>query len=172
MLRYCADIVVILGCGYIGMVLASGMDARIRQLESLERMMMQLAFNIGFLALPLPEAMRRTTETQQGAIRRVLTHVTELMERFPDITMNDAWEEAIRVCKNSLCLEREELTALNEFARHIGQGDSKAELDNIRLTSAKLKLSIEQAREKQKKDGKLCRGFGFLTGIMIVLVLA
>lgn len=171
-LRYLADMLVIFGCGYIGVVLASGLDTRIRQLESLEQMLTQLAFNIGFLALPLPEAIRRTAESQEGMIQNVLNQVTGLLQAYPHITMGEAWDESIRACRGDLCLKQEELAALQEFAQHIGQGDSEAALNNIRLTLAKLKLSAEQAREKRKKDGKLFRGLGFLTGILIVLLLA
>ena len=171
-LRYLLDVFVVFGCGYIGLMLASGLDTRIRQLESLEQMLSQLAFNIGFLALPIHEAIRRTADSQQGAVKDLLNHITGLMQTFPHITMKEAWEEAIRACENSLYLEKEECAAFDDFARSVGQGDREAALDAIHLTSAKLKLSIEQAREKRKKDGKLCKGLGFLSGIFIVLVLA
>ncbi|MBQ2614269.1 MAG: stage III sporulation protein AB [Clostridia bacterium] len=171
-LRYLADALVILGCGYIGILLAGKMDGRIRQLEGLEQMLSQLAFNIGFLSLPLKDAILRTAESQQGIIQSVLRQVSGLMQRFPHMPLREVWEESVRYCQAGLCLEDEDYAALFDFAAHIGQGDVGTELNNIRLTSAKLKLSVEQAREKRKKDGKLCKGLGFLTGMLIVLLLA
>lgn len=171
-LRYFADVLVILGCGYIGITLASTMDKRIHQLEKMEQMLTQLAFNIGFLSLPLPEAMRRTGESQQGIVQLIMQHVTGLMQNFPHISMGEAWEESIHACRDSLELQQEELSALRDFAQHIGQGDGQTELDNIHLTQAKLKLCMEEARAKRQKDGKLYKGLGFLSGILIVLLLA
>lgn len=171
-LRYLADALVIFGCGYIGLYLTSAMDARIQQLESMEAMLTQLAFNIEFLLLPLPEAMKRTAESQQGVARLIMQHITGLMQAFPHISVGEAWEESIYACKKNLHLAPEELSALREFAEHIGQGDSKVAANHIRLTQAKLKLCMEQARSKLQKDGKLYSGLGFLSGMLIVLLLA
>lgn len=171
-LRYLADALVIFGCGYLGLHLTSAMDARIRQLENMGKMLTQLAFNIEFLLLPLPEAIKRTTESQQGVVRALMQHITGLMQAFPHISMGEAWEESVYACKRNLHLAPEELSALREFAQHIGQGDSQVASNHIRLTQAKLKLCLEQARAKRQKDGKLYSGLGFLTGILIVLLLA
>ena len=84
--RWIANIAVVLGCGYIGVVFASRMEARVRQLEALEAMLTQLAFNIGFLALPLSEAMRQAASGQRGVVRRLLEQVTGLLAGRPEIT--------------------------------------------------------------------------------------
>ena len=172
MIRYCLDMFVIFGCGYIGFMLASGLDTRIRQLEGLEQMLGQLAFNVGFLSLPIGEAVSRTADSQEGAVKLLLNHVTELMQRYPHITMREAWEEAVRYSQKELCLEQDDLMTMDDFAKYVGQGDKDSALNAMQMASVKLKISIEQAREKQKKDGKLCKGLGFLSGIFIVLVLA
>ncbi len=172
MLRCLLDLFVIFGCGYIGVILASGLDTRICQLESLGQMLNQLAFNIEFLSLPIHEAILRTADSQHGTVKELLNQVTELMQKYPHITMREAWEEAIRACREGLCLKEDEFATFDVFAKYVGQGDKKTALDAVHLTSAKLTISIEQAKEKQKKDGKLCKGLGFLSGVFIVLVLA
>lgn len=169
--RWIANIAVVLGCGYIGVVFASRMEARVRQLEALEAMLTQLAFNIGFLALPLSEAMRQASSGQRGVVRRLLEQVTGLLAGRPEITMKEAWEEAIRRQTGGLCLKQPEMDALYAFAAHLGQGDSKDALDNIQLTAAKLKLARESAQAERARDGKLCKGLGFLTGMLIVILL-
>lgn len=172
MIRFLLDLFVIFGCGYIGFMLASGLDSRIRQLEGLEQMLGQLAFNVGFLSLPIGEAVSRTADSQEGAVKLLLNHVTELMQKYPHITMREAWEEAVRYSQKELCLDQDDLMTMDAFAKYVGQGDKESALNAMQMASVKLKISIEQAREKQKKDGKLCKGLGFLSGIFIVLVLA
>lgn len=53
MAKLIADLVVILGCGYLGMFAAAKGDAGIRRLESIEAVLTYLAFQIGFMKLPL-----------------------------------------------------------------------------------------------------------------------
>ena len=169
--KWIANIAVVLGCGYIGVVFASRLEARVRQLEALEAMLTQLAFNIGFLALPLSEAMRQTASGQCGVVRRLLEQVTARLSGRPETTMKQAWEEAIRRQAGALCLKQPEMDALYAFAAHLGLGDGRDALDNIQLTAAKLKLARESAQAERTRDGKLCRGLGFLTGMLIVILL-
>ena len=171
-LQYLADMTVILGCGYLGVLYGAKTDRRIRELENLEQMLTQLMFNISFLSLPLAEAIRRTAQSQQGSIRYLLEQVTGLLDTYPHITMREAWAESIRACRGGLSLNPEDLYALESFAENIGMGDCENAKSNIQLTLARLKLNCEQAREKKQKDGKLCKSLGFLSGILIVLLLA
>lgn len=171
-LRIVLDVFVIFGCGYIGWGFSKGMETRVAQLESLNRMLSQLAFNIGFLALPMEEAVGRTAESQEGAVKELLLKVSIFLKNYPHITVKEAWEEAVYHCAAMLCLEQDEIATMTLFAEHIGQGDIETALNAIRLASAKITLSTEEAREKSKKDGKLCKKMGFLCGALLVLLLA
>lgn len=171
MLMLIADVIVVLGCGYIGAVLASRIDSRIAQIDELEKMLAQLAFNIGFLALPMKDAIKRITAAQGGAVYKILKQTSELMEKYPDITVGEAWNEAIKCNKDLLCLKPDELEALRDFTCNIGKGDCQQSLDNIHITAAKLKLAKEEAVGEKNKNGKLYKGTGFLLGMLIVILL-
>ena len=170
-LRYIADIIIVVGCGYVGMIFASRMDARIKQLNDFEAMLRQLSFNIGFLSLPVREAILRAAETQSGAVRKILDNITALMAGRPDISLAEAWSIAVTNYKSSLCLKSSEIEILKEFSNNIGRGDIKETLDSIQLTVAKLKLVADSAVAMRARDGKLYRGMGFLAGMLIVILL-
>lgn len=148
------------------------MGRRIRELENLEQMLMQLMFNVTFLSLPMAEAIRRTASSQSGEIRIFMEHITGLMDMFPHITAEEAWQESVRYCGYSSVLCAEDISVLNAFAQNLGQGDANHVKNAIQLTLARIKINIEQAREKKQKDGRLCKSMGFLCGILVVLVLA
>ncbi len=170
-LKPLAAAAVVLGCGYLGMVAASGLDLRIVQIEQLMKMLQQLEFHISFLSLPLPEAIRRTATMENGVVQKMLRQVSVLLDKVPGITVGEAWQDAVRSNRKNLCLKQTEFDALDEFTSFVGRGDTEAECNNLKITAAKLKLSMEQAKEKRKRDGKIYRGAGFLAGILIVILL-
>ncbi len=170
--RYLADMTVIFGCGYLGILYGSRIDRRIRELEQMEQMLNQLLFNIHFLTLPMAEAIRRTAQSQEGSVRLLLEHITGLLDVYPHITMEEAWRESLLAGEDKMFLCEEDISALHAFADNLGKGDREHAKSNIQLTQARLKLHLERAWEKKRKDGKLCQGLGFLSGILIVLVLA
>lgn len=153
------------------MLVASGLRLRIVQIEQLMKMLRQLEFHIGFLSLPLPEAIRRTATMENGVVQIILKQVSELLEQSSHMSVGEAWQTAVRTHRKKLCFKQAEFDALYEFTSYVGRGDTAAECNNLKLTAAKLKLSMEQAKEKQKRDGKIYQGAGFLAGILIVILL-
>lgn len=170
-IRFIAYLSIILGCGYIGLYMASAIDKRIKQLIGFENMVKQLSFNIGFLSLPIRDAIYKASETQEGTIKKIAENVSGIMLGRPDVTMQYAWGCAIKNYKDSLYLKESEIMILEDFSVNIGSGGKEETLDCLKATSAKLHLAIDSARSEQLKDGKLYKGIGFLTGMLIVILL-
>lgn len=170
-LRSIAYLIIVLGCGYMGMMFTARMDARIKQLSELLSMLRQLSFNIGFLSLPVAEAVSRAAENQGGAVRKILDEVSAVMRANPDISPSKAWSGALERHSGELCLKKAEIKALEEFSENVGKGDVRETLDGIQMIAAKLKLASDEAAAERAKDGKLYRGMGFMTGILIVILL-
>ncbi len=171
MLKWLANIVVVLGCGYIGVVLASRIDTRIRQLKALESVFGQLAFNIGFLALPFPEALHRAAQSQRGVIRELIAEIANVMREKPELSPDKVFEFIIPHIGGRLCIGEEEIELIREFLAYAGRGDSQNTMDGIRLTLAKLRISVDEAENQRQRDGKLYRGLGFMAGLLIVVIL-
>lgn len=170
-LRFFADTIVILGCGYIGVYISSGIDKRINQLEDLENVFKQLSFNIGFLALPLGEAIYSAAKTQKGVIGLITENISKIMLGRPNITLNIAMEHALKNYEDRLYLTEQELQILKDFSVHTGQGGKKETLDTINAVIAKLHLACANADAERQRNSKLYKGMGFLAGILIVILM-
>lgn len=171
MIKYIADIIIIMGCGYIGVYMAGKINKRITQLNCFEAALKQLSFNIGFLALPIREAVLKASETQEGVTRKILENITGLMLGRPDISLQYAWQKAICNHKDEIFLKDTEILILEDFLHNIGQGDKNETLNSINAATAKLHLASDEAKAEQEKNGKLYKGMGFLAGILIVILL-
>ncbi len=170
MMQWIASGVVILGCGYIGLVLASMMDSRIRQMEEMESVFQQLAFNIGFLSMTFAQAVYQAARSQRGAVAELFSNMAEEMKSYPQRSPRNTFVRA-REKTQGLYFKEPELDTVLEFLSRAGKGDRQEMLDGIHFTMAKLKTQREAAIAKRERDGKMCRGLGFLTGMLIVVVL-
>lgn len=170
MTRWIANIMVVFGCGYLGIVYSKRMDARIRQMEILEQIFVQLGFNIGFLAMPFPMALKAAAQSQKDSLYQLFGSMADRMINSPNLPLKIALKEALKECKG-ICLKQPEIEILEDFMSHAGQGDKETTMDGIRMTEAKLKIAREQAMAEREKDGKLWRSMGFLTGLLIVILL-
>lgn len=160
---------IIVGGGYIGILISSGFDIRVKQIEQLRLAIEQMGFSIGFLKMPVSEALQGAGKARRGAVGRVLLSAAEKI--LKDSSSYDAFDRAFRENKSSLCLKREDMDILTDFAQKLGTGDVENELSNISAAVARLKVAQAEAEGERDKKSGMWRGFGFLGGILVVILL-
>ncbi len=171
MLRVIICGIIIAGCGYVGLLLADVYKKRVAQLEDLQNVLSGLEFDIGFMNLPLCEALERCGETAKGGIRDVMMYVCDRLSENRASDMQLLWKRAFDRFDQELCLTQEDKKILIDFSKALGSGDCANEINNIKMALARLKVAETEARELAKKNVKMYRGLGLLAGIFIVIVL-
>ena len=164
-------IVIISGCGYIGMAIAGRIDKRISQIKALEAILTQLGFQLGFLAVPFKEALSKAAVCQRGAVRELMEKTVEILSNNPEYSAGEAFEGALRECEEFLYISQAEKEIMREFMVQTGRVDIQRTMDGIKVTSAKLKLAREENEARKNHDGKMYKGLGNLAGIFIVVLL-
>lgn len=171
MLRLAVCGTIIAGCGYLGLLLADTFKRRVAQLEDLQNILAGLEFDIGFMNLPIMEALARCCETAKSSIRDVMMYVCDRLSEDRCHDMQGLWKRALDRFGQELCLTQEDKKILIDFSKALGGGDRTCEINNIRMASARLKVAELDARELAKRNVKMYRGLGLLAGIFIVIVL-
>ncbi len=169
-LKIIASAAVVLGGGYIGILFASTLAVRAKQLEQMRLAIEQIGFSISFLRLPVAEAVAGAGKSRDGAVGRVLSRVAEEI-RKENISPAAAFERAVLKNRASLCLSKNDLEILADFAGNLGTGDEKSELSNINAACARLKLAQDEAEGDFYRRGRLWRGMGLLCGMLAVVLL-
>ncbi len=168
-LRLIASAVIILGGGYIGLLLASGFDVRVRQLEQLRLALLQMEFSIGYLKLPLASAISGAAKSRNGAVSELLSSAA--LDIGGGVPPSAALERAILKNRSALCLKSEDIEIMTEFAARLGEGDTTSELCNINAACAKLQLARDEAAGDRDRNARLWRGIGLLAGCLAVVLL-
>lgn len=167
--RIIAAVITILGGGYLGMLAAARFDVRVRQLDQLRLALGGLEFSIGFLKLPLANAIDGAAKAREGAIRDMLLSASKDIES--GISPSAALERAILKSRPRLALKSDDIEIITEFAIRLGTGDTSSELCNIKAASVKLKLAYDEAVSERDSKAKLWRGVGLLAGCFAVIML-
>ncbi len=162
---------ILLGCAYLGILFASSYKRRVEQITEFENVLMQLEFDIDFMGITLDESFEKIVKNCDGGVKDVLQYVCERLrkDRFSD--MPKLWERGFKRFKGDIFLTDDDIDILIEFSKTLGCGDKTREKNNIKMASMRLKLAEEEAREEAKRNMKMYRGLGLLTGVFLVIVL-
>lgn len=165
-----ASVAVILGGGYIGILMSSRLSVRLVQIEEIDIAVTQLGFNISFLKMSVANAVLSVGKSRGGTIGEILKTASSEMEKT-GVTPDIAFKRSLELHRGLLCITEDDRNILNEFAINLGKGDIESEMNNINAARAKLKIAEGEARGEKEKKGKLWQGAGLLCGILVVVLL-
>jgi len=171
MIKLSAMALVLLGCGYLGILFASSYKRRVSQLTEFGQVLHQLEFDIDFLNIPLAESLEKISKNCSGGVRDIIFYVKERLTNDRCIDMQKIWERGFVRFREEIFLSIEDQKILTDFAKNLGAGDRNSEKNNIKMTTARLKIAEEEAREIAKTNVRMYRGLGILAGVFIVIVL-
>lgn len=150
----------------IGLSIASAMKSRARELETAISLAQAIEAELTYKLSPPGQAVAELARREAFSRAKYLSDCAKRCadgEPFPT-----AWRQSLADSGGALdCGDRE---TLRELADVLGQSDldgQKAALSHVR---AALSPRLEQARQEQLTQGKLCKQLGFLIGCAIVIV--
>jgi len=159
------------GCGYLGVMLGNRSSQRTKQLREFRKALNLLEFDVDFLCMPLCESFDKIAKNCEGAVKSIFLNISENFKNSPCGDMRTCWRKAFELNRTKLYLNDEDKKIFMDFAKNLGTGNREKEMNNIRTADARLKVAEEEAYVQSKKDSKLYRGLGILSGIFFVIIL-
>ena len=171
--------IIVAGCSYIGMIRASRLSGRAKQLSRLIFALNSLESDICFKRKPLKEAFESTAYFEDGVIGALFGEAAKTMVS-PETFSGDerisapaaALGAAIEANRSKLCLTDGDLQIITSLASQLGSGDCETEAANIKAAVEKLKRCEADAAEFKNKYYKLYASLGLFGGLFIVIILA
>lgn len=170
-LKLIAAAVVVLGCGYLGILLAARQKLRVSQIEAFIQFLRAVEFDVVYLRLPVTECLRRTVVGSSGVLRSILDETRLYLEQHKGAKLGEAWQAAMEKNRKGLYVGQDVQETLFAFAERFGSGDDEREKNNITYAVTKLQYLKNGFEEHLRSDMKLYRGLGFLGGILLVILL-
>ncbi|WP_078552918.1 stage III sporulation protein SpoIIIAB [Bacillus alkalicellulosilyticus] len=163
-------IIILIGSTWVGFEFAKRLSERPRQLRHLKVALQSLEAEIMYGMTPLAQA-------SANLAKQLPKPMTYLFERFSYHLLNhrdsvaSAWEESLRETWHLTALLQSEFEIMKQFGTTLGQHDRANQQKQIRLTLAHLEREEGDARDKQNRYEKMIKSLGFLTGLLIIILM-
>lgn len=170
MIKMIGAILIIFATTWTGFEAAKQLTERPRQLRVLKTALQSLEAEIMYGHTPLHEAARRLAAQLPSPLDEFFsTFASKLTET--ETVVRDAWEESLKGVWGKTALKKNEFEIMKQFGETLGRHDRISQQKQILLTLAHLEREESEAREKQLKYEKMVKSIGFLSGLLLTILL-
>ncbi|KYG30962.1 stage III sporulation protein SpoIIIAB [Alkalihalobacillus trypoxylicola] len=154
----------------IGFEYARKLSERPKQLRLLMSAMQSFEAEMLFGLTPLAEASQKIAKQ----IPKPLSHFFEAFSSQlydKQDTAYKAWERSLEETWGETALLETEKEIMRQFGSTLGQQDHEQQTKQMKLTLMHLEREELEARDKQRKYEKMFKSLGFLSGLLMVVIL-
>lgn len=170
MIKIIGAALIIIATTWTGFEASRHLTERPRQLRQLKAALQSLEAEIMYGHTPLHEAARRLTSQLSKPLSWFFeTFSKKLMNS--DTTVRDAWEESLLEVWKLTALKQGEFEIMKQFGETLGRHDRISQQKQIRLALTHLEREEADAYDKQTKYEKMVKSLGFLSGLLLVILL-
>ncbi|MGC4376515.1 stage III sporulation protein SpoIIIAB [Fictibacillus sp. Mic-4] len=155
---------------WMGFELAKKVTDRTKQLRNFKVALQSLEAEIMYGLIPLDEAFLHLSEQLHGPTSDFFRMVSEKLTA-KSTTVQQAWDEAINENRHQLALKNNELEILRQFGATLGRHDRQNQQKQIKLALTHLERELSEAKDAQVKYEKMFKSLGFLTGLLLIILL-
>lgn len=170
MIKIIGAILIIVSTSYAGFELSKVLSQRPKQLRALKSALQSLDAEIMYGHTPLHEASRRLSEQLTEPLSSFFKDFRDHL-LSEDTTVKDAWISSLNKTWKNTAMKNTELEIMKQFGETLGRHDRHSQQKQIILTLTHLEREEQEARENQRKYEKMIKSLGFLSGILIVILL-
>jgi stage III sporulation protein AB len=165
-----ASMIIIFGSGLLGARLGLRFSERERELIEIENFLTVMRQNIGFLNLPLSRAVSEFCP-RTFALKKIFAEIADKLSSGSSASPGEIFRLSFGEYKIFLNLSDSDLIIIFDFAEKLGCADAEGELANINLALERISAAKLDCKEDARKNVKLYKGIGFLTGIVAAVLL-
>ncbi|WP_419881332.1 stage III sporulation protein SpoIIIAB [Peribacillus sp. B-H-3] len=170
MLKIIGAVIILLATTWAGFEAARHFSQRTKQLRQIKMALQSLEAEIMYSHTPLSEASIRLSK-QIGSPFSGFFEAFSKRLAAGETTVKIAWDECLREAWKSLSLKQGEFEILSQFGGTLGRHDRVQQQKQIKLAMAHLDREERDAAEKQGKYEKMMKSLGFLTGLLLIIML-
>lgn len=163
-------IFIIVATTWTGFEASRHLNERPRQLRQLKSALQSLEAEIMYGHTPLHEASRRLAEQLSKPLSWFFESFSKKLTNS-ETTVKDAWEESLVEMWKFTAFKQGEFEIMKQFGETLGRHDRLSQQKQIRLTLTHLEREEADAYEKQAKYEKMVKSLGFLSGLLLIILL-
>ncbi|MDQ0220811.1 stage III sporulation protein SpoAB [Peribacillus cavernae] len=170
MFKLIGAVIIILSTTWAGFEASRHLSQRPRQLRQLKSALQSLEAEIMYGHTPLGDAALKISKQ----IPKPLSWFFEIFSgrlASGETTVKTAWDESLKEVWKSLALKQGEFEILSQFGETLGRSDRYNQQKQILLTMTHLEREENDAIDRQGKYEKMVKSLGFLSGLLLIILL-
>lgn len=155
----------------IGFIKAEELNERVKNLQTLKRMIMLLQGELRFHRAELSEAFENIAERMESPFSDFLLEVSNGLKQRTDEGLEQIWCES---SKCLLCAEgflKEDAKLLELLGGSLGYLDLTMQTEHLNLVMLRTEETIEEAKKIKESRGKLYQTMGVTVGALLTLLI-
>ena len=163
-------IIILIATTWVGFEIAKRLTERPRQLRQLKIALQSLEAEIMYGMTPLAEACHHLAKQMPKPVSYFFSQFAYRLEQKGE-SASVAWEESLKETWQLTALCNAEYEIMQQFGATLGQHDRTNQQKHILLTITHLEREEGEARDKQNRYEKMIKSLGFLTGLLIIILM-
>jgi stage III sporulation protein AB len=170
-IKLIGGIMIFSACGIMGIAAANKYSQRPRDIRRLRASIQLLETEVIYGCTPLPQALSNVSEKTEGALKAFYNSVSEDLLTGKSYSLAAAWVKGVDGLMEDTALDSSDRELLDSFGKVLGSSDREDQKKHFELLYIQLKQNEEIAEEAKKKNERMYRSLGFLSGLVIFILL-
>ena len=150
----------------IGILFSKKYANRENEIKEMKNGLNMFSTKIKFTYEPIPSLFMEIGSKIGGNVGSVFERAANRMKEH---TAGEAWKIALDEVKHNL--NEEDVKVIKNLGRLLGQTDLEGQISEIEVVNQFLTNRLENAVEERKKNEKMYRTLGLVSGLMIAIIL-
>jgi stage III sporulation protein AB len=170
MMKLIGAALIIVATSWTGMEAAKQLSERPKQLRHLKAALQSLEAEIMYGHTPLHEASRKLASQLSKPIALLFESFAENL-MASETSVRNAWEKSLNEIWKKTALKQGEYEILRQFGETLGRHDKYSQQKQINLAITHLEREEGDAYDRQLKYEKMVKSLGFLSGLLLIILL-
>ena len=150
----------------IGILISKSYENRVIELKEFKNILNIMKTKIKFTYEPLAEIFKQISKDNQTNVEKIFDQMANQITYYPT---KDVWKNCIQDA--DISIKQEDKDILKRLGKLLGQTDVEGQISEIEVTQSFLDTQIEKAEEEKKKNQKMYKTLGIVTGLVFVIIL-
>ncbi|MDF2889675.1 MAG: Stage sporulation protein [Clostridia bacterium] len=170
-LKVIGGIMVLAACSILGFAAANRYSLRPKDIRRFRSSVQMLETEIIYGCTPLPQAFNNISAKVEGPLKSFYSMISEELNGGHSYSLDTAWSRGINKLLGETFLKSADKDMIAEFGKVLGSSDREDQKKHFALFYIQLKQHEEVAEEERQKNEKMYKTLGFLSGLVIFILL-
>lgn len=171
MIKILGCIVIVLSCSGLGYMAGSRLNMRVRELKLLKVSLQMLETEISYSNTPLPTALDIVAHKSSHPVECIFRSAAYMMKERKFSSAGQVFQAALHECRDKLSMTNEDMEILKSFGYTLGSSDTLNQIKNFNMVIKQIEAQETKAEESRRKNEKMYKSLGFLSGLAITVIL-